>query len=111
MSEIDMKPPRHNRLHVVAWFFGGAFLVNTIPHLVAGVSGSPFQTPFTAPALSSSPANVLWAIFNLVAAWLLLRVGELSLRRASHFAVAVTGVFVMALVLAIGLGRLHGGLL
>ena len=32
--------------HLIAYFFGGALLMNSIPHLVAGVSGSPFQTPF-----------------------------------------------------------------
>ena len=29
--------------HLVAYFFGGAFLANTIPHLVSGISGSPFK--------------------------------------------------------------------
>jgi hypothetical protein len=35
--------------HYIAWFFGGAFLANTIPHLVSGISGSPFQSPFASP--------------------------------------------------------------
>ena len=29
--------------HYIAWFFGGAFLANTIPHLANGISGSPFK--------------------------------------------------------------------
>ena len=35
--------------HLLAYFFGGAFLANTVPHLVNGISGSPFQSPFAAP--------------------------------------------------------------
>ncbi len=99
------------RKHLVAWFVGGAFLVNSIPHLVAGVSGSPFQTPFTQPGLSSSPANVLWAAFNLIVAWILLRVGDFRPGRAQDFAAAGLGSFAMGTILAFGLGRLHGGLI
>jgi len=32
-----------------AYFFGGAFLVNAVPHFVDGVSGRRFQTPFASP--------------------------------------------------------------
>ena len=35
--------------HYVAWFFGGAFLVNSVPHFTNGVSGRPFPTPFAKP--------------------------------------------------------------
>jgi hypothetical protein len=58
--------------HDVAYFFGGAFLANTIPHLVNGISGSPFQSPFASPpgvGLSSSTVNVLWGMFNLAVAY------------------------------------------
>ena len=74
--------------HYIAYFFGGAFLINSVPHLVAGVSGSPFQTPFASPpgeGLSSSTVNVLWAAFNLFAAYLLLRrIGNFELRQTKH---------------------------
>ena len=52
----------------VSYFFGGAFLANTVPHLVSGVMGRPFQSPFAKPrgeGLSSSTVNVLWGFFNL----------------------------------------------
>ena len=55
--------------HFIAYFFGGAFLANTIPHLVSGISGSPFQGPFASPpgqGLSSPTVNVLSGMFNLV---------------------------------------------
>jgi hypothetical protein len=81
--------------HVVAWFFGGALLANSVPHYVAGVSGRSFQTPFAKPpfrGLSSPLVNVLYALFNLAAAWALLAlVGSLEPRRAAHFAVATAG--------------------
>ena len=99
--------------HFVAWFFGGLFLINTVPHLVAGVAGSPFQSPFATPpgeGLSSSLVNVLWGMFNLLAAYLLLlRVGEFDLRRARCVVPFGLGLFVMAVLLAHTFGRLHGG--
>lgn len=101
--------------HLIAWFFGGAFLINSVPHLVAGVSGSPFQTPFASPpgqGLSSCTVNVLWAAFNLLVAYVLLRrTGSFNLRRTKHVVPFGLGLFIMAIVLARQLGRLHGGLL
>ena len=32
--------------HYVTYFFGGAILVNAVPHFVSGVMGHPFQSPF-----------------------------------------------------------------
>ncbi len=36
-------------VHLISYLFGGAFLINAVPHLVSGVSGRPFQTPFANP--------------------------------------------------------------
>jgi hypothetical protein len=36
-------------LHLIAYFFGGAFLSNAVPHFVSGVTGRPFQSPFAKP--------------------------------------------------------------
>ena len=99
--------------HYIAWFFGGAFLANTIPHLVSGISGSPFQSPFASPpgqGLSSSLVNVLWGMFNLVVAYVLVaRVGRFELRQTRHVAVLGLGMLVMAIMLARAFGKLHGG--
>ncbi len=74
--------------HLIAYFFGGAFLANTIAHLVNGVSGSPFQSPFASPpgeGLSSAMVNVLWGMFNLVVGYVLVaRVGRFDLRQTKH---------------------------
>jgi hypothetical protein len=99
--------------HDLAYFFGGAFLANTIPHLVSGVSGSPFQSPFASPpgvGLSSATVNVLWGMFNLAVAYLLVvRVGHFELRRTRHVAVLGLGALLIALQLAWHFGGLHGG--
>jgi hypothetical protein len=100
--------------HDVAYFFGGVFLANTIPHLVNGISGSPFQSPFSSPpgkGLSSATVNVLWGAFNLAVAYLLVvRVGRFDLRRTRHAAVLGLGSLVIALQLARHFGEFHGGL-
>ena len=52
----------------VAYFFGGAFLVNAVPHFVNGVSGHSFPSPFASPpgkGLSSPMVNVLWGTLNV----------------------------------------------
>jgi hypothetical protein len=99
--------------HLLAYFFGGAFLANTIPHLVNGVSGLPFQSPFASPpgkGLSSSTVNVLWGMFNLAVAYgLVIRVSRFDLRRTSHVVALGVGTLLMALMLARTFGELHGG--
>jgi hypothetical protein len=100
--------------HYVAYFFGGAFLANTLPHLGNGISGHPFQSPFASPpgeGLSSSTVNVLWGLFNLAVGYLLVcRVGSFDLRKTHHALVLGAGILVMSVMLARGFGRFHGGL-
>ena len=100
--------------HYVSYFFGGAFLANTVPHFVNGVSGNAFQSPFASPpgeGLSSSTINVLWGLFNLAVAYLLIcRVGSFNLRRTTHALTLGIGVLLMSLMLARAFGRFHGGL-
>jgi hypothetical protein len=71
--------------HYVAYFIGGAFLANSLPHLGNGISGHAFQSPFASPpgvGLSSPTVNVLWGLFNLAVGYLLVcRVGNFNLRK------------------------------
>jgi hypothetical protein len=63
----------------LAAFFSGAFLANALPHLVNGVSGDRFPTPFSKPrgkGLSSPVTNVLWGMLNIVLGYVLLRIGR-----------------------------------
>src|ERR1700722_3094584 len=97
--------------HFIAYFFGGVFLVNAIPHFVSGITGHPFQSPFASPpgeGLSSAWVNVLWGSTNLVFAYLLLaRVGKFDLRCWRHVLIAGVGGLAMALMLAHAFGRLY----
>ena len=99
--------------HPFALFFGGAFLVNTIPHLVSGLQGRPFQSPFAKPpgqGLSSSTVNVLWGSLNLALAYLLLiRVANLDFHSLRQIAVVGAGILILALLTARHFGRFHGG--
>jgi hypothetical protein len=100
--------------HWVSYFFGGAFLVNAVPHFVSGVMGQPFQSPFATPpgeGLSPAWVNVLWGAANMVFAYLLLaRVGDFQYRRWPHILIAGVGGLAMAIQLARVFGRFHGGL-
>src|SRR5664279_3469569 len=70
--------------HYIAAFFAGGFLTNAVPHFVNGISGNAFPTPFAHPSgqgLSSPLINVCWALFNLLAGYLLFRVSRLNSKR------------------------------
>jgi hypothetical protein len=100
-------------LHDLAYFFGGAFLANAVPHYVSGVMGRPFQSPFAKPpgqGLSSSTVNVLWGFANLVIAYgLILRVGRFDPRAADQIASLGLGLLLMGVMAARTFGRFHGG--
>jgi hypothetical protein len=99
--------------HYVAYFFGGAFLANCLPHLGNGISGTRLPEPLrvtTREGLSSSTVNVLWGLFNLAVGCLLVcRVGDFSLRKTQHLLVLAAGILIMSLMLAHAFGRFHEG--
>jgi hypothetical protein len=100
-------------LSLVSYFFGGAFLTNAVPHLVSGLMGEPFQSPFAKPpgqGLSSSTVNVLWGVLNIVAGYILVcRVGDFGLRTTSDVTPFGFGILLMGLLNARQFGRFHGG--
>ena len=100
-------------LHYLSYFGGGAVLTNAIPHLVSGVMGHPFQTPFAKPpgeGLSSSTVNVLWGFFNLAVGYLLVcHVGDFDYRSTDDAIALGLGVLLFGLVIARLFGRFHGG--
>jgi hypothetical protein len=102
-----------NWLHLVAYFFGGAFAANAVPHFVAGIMGSPFQSPFAKPpgqGLSSSTVNVVWGFLNAVFAYLLvLRVGVFDVRATIHVVVFGLGALLLSVQMARHFGQFHGG--
>jgi hypothetical protein len=100
-------------LALLAYFFGGAFGANAVPHLVAGMMGRPFQSPFARPpgqGLSSSTVNVLWGFLNLVLAYLLIcHVGSFDARNWADIGALGVGVLLMSVMSARQFGRFNGG--
>jgi hypothetical protein len=97
----------------LSYFFGGAFLANSLPHLLNGISGRSFQSPFAKPpgkGLSSPTVNVLWGLFNLAVAYLLVvRVGSFCLHHVWQVVALGAGMLLMSVLLARSFGRFHGG--
>jgi uncharacterized BrkB/YihY/UPF0761 family membrane protein len=99
-------------LHVyVAWFFAGAFLANAVPHIVQGICGNRFQTPFASPPFegeSSAVVNVIWGFFNFTVGAALLYAFLPQLPPPWPLcAAALIGAFAMALFLASHFGKLR----
>ncbi|MGC1415784.1 MAG: hypothetical protein WA817_10905 [Candidatus Acidiferrum sp.] len=97
----------------LAYFFGGAFLVNAVPHFVSGVCGRPFPSPFASPpgrGMSSPMVNVLWGFFNLAIGYVLVcRVGEFHIRNWLDVGSLGAGGLLMAVMLGQTFGsRLTG---
>jgi hypothetical protein len=56
-------------------FVAGAFAANAVPHMVQGMCGNRFQTPFASPpgvGESSALVNVIWGAVNAAIAGALL---------------------------------------
>ena len=102
-----------NWLWLVAYFFGGVFTANAIPHFVAGTMGHSFQSPFAKPpgkGLSSSTVNVVWGFSNALVGYLLVaQVGAFNPRAASHVLALGLGVLLIGLISARHFGQFHGG--
>jgi hypothetical protein len=100
-------------MHYIAYSACGAVLTNAVPHLVSGVMGQPFQTPFAKPrgeGLSSSTVNVVWGFFNLVFAYVLIsRAGAFDLRATGDAVALGLGIFLEAIYLARRFGRFNSG--
>ncbi|HEY2647501.1 MAG TPA: hypothetical protein VGI34_11030 [Candidatus Acidoferrales bacterium] len=99
--------------HYIAYFFGGAFLVNSVPHFTNGVSGRSFPSPFASPpgqGLSPAWVNVLWGLFNLLIGYLLVcRVGNFDLRKTRDVTIVGIGALAMGLMLAQAFARASAG--
>jgi len=99
--------------HYIAYFFGGAFLVNSVPHFTNGVSGRSFPSPFASPpgqGLSPAWVNVLWGLFNLLVGYLLVcRVGSFDLKKTRDVAIVGIGGLAMGLMLAQAFARVSAG--
>jgi hypothetical protein len=97
----------------VAYFFGGAFSVNAVPHFVSGVMGRAFPSPFAKPpgkGMSSPVVNVLWGTFNAIIGYLLVfRVGYSAVHDGQSLAIVGVGGLAMGLMLANAFGQVFAG--
>jgi hypothetical protein len=92
----------------VAWFFAGAFLCNSLPHLAAGLQGRPFPSPFSKPrgvGLSSPLVNVLWGMFNVVVGLVLLSLQPVSVGLNAPFIIVIAGALAIGVYLALHFGK------
>jgi hypothetical protein len=90
--------------HYIAAFFAGAFLANAVPHFINGVSGNPFPTPFANPpgkGLSSPIVNVIWACFNMLAGYILLRVSKTTIKNNLAMLVLFLGILAISILSSI----------
>jgi hypothetical protein len=90
--------------HYIGGFFAGAFLTNVVPHFVNGISGNAFPTPFANPpgkGLSSPLVNVFWALFNLLAGYLLFRVSRINSKSKSGLFIFFVGVILISIMCSI----------
>lgn len=97
-------------MNLVANFFAGTFLFNAVPHLVAGLQGSWFQTPFAKPrgvGESSAMVNLVWGTANLVLALLLAAFSPLVIGFNAGFAAAVAGALAIGIYLAWHFGNVR----
>ena len=96
----------------LSYFVGGAMLMNAVPHVVSGVTGRRFPSPFARPpgqGLSSATVNLLWGFANLVIALLVCRLGGFDLRDTRQAAALALGMLLVGLMLARYFGGLNGG--
>ncbi len=94
----------------VAAFFAGAFLCNCLPHLVCGLQGTPFPSPFSKPrgVGDSSPlVNVLWGAFNLLLGVLLLSRNPVTIGLSMDFAAFVAGFLALGIQLSLHFGMVR----
>jgi hypothetical protein len=98
---------------IIAWFFGGAFLTNAVPHLVAGLQGRAFQSPFAKPpgvGLSPPRTNVIWGVINLGMGWVLLtQIGAFDIRHWIDATALFAGVLAMGFYVSGYFGRFYDG--
>jgi hypothetical protein len=96
----------------IACFFAGMFLANVVPHFVHGISGERFPTPFAHPpgkGLSSPTVNVVWALLNLVAGYMLFRVGKVSGGGDSALVVFFAGISAISIMMSVRFAKKHAG--
>lgn len=95
-------------MHIVMDLFIGALLCNSVPHLVCGLTGERFPTPFAKPrgvGLSSPLINFIWGALNALIALLLIFKSESSFAQPHNLIPAAIGFLLMGLYLSVHFGK------
>lgn len=95
-------------MRLIALFFVGAFLCNCIPHLVAGLQGSKFPTPFAKPrgvGKSSALVNFIWGAANLLTGLTILARRPMQLGANFECLALVAGALVLGVYLSYRFGK------
>ena len=90
-------------MHYVTLFFCGMLLCNCIPHMVCGLQGKPFPTPFAKPhgvGFSSPLVNFVWGFANFAVALVLLARQPFALSSAADLASALIGALLIGVFCA-----------
>jgi hypothetical protein len=97
----------------VAHFIAGAFHANGVPHLVNGISGRRFISPFGKPpgrGESSAVSNVLWGAANIIVGCAILWWLPMTMPPELLDAVVYgAGFFLMAVMLANAFSQRQAG--
>jgi hypothetical protein len=100
-------------LHLASYLAGSFFLTNAVPHVVAGIMGQSFQTPFAKPpgeGHSTSTVNTIWGWANVVIGYLLIfKEGDFDIRNNYHAIAVGTGGFLISFFSARHFGQFNGG--
>jgi hypothetical protein len=100
--------PSSDLMHYVAAFFAGAFLCNCLAHLIAGLQGMPFPTPFAKPhgvGDSSASVNFLWGFFNLLVALYLFSLHPFTLALTPELIAPLAGALSLGLWMSVHFGK------
>jgi hypothetical protein len=94
----------------VALFFAGAFLCNSLPHLICGLSGMPFPSPFAKPhGFGDSPpvVNFFWGAANFFVGLYLLQGHPVTVGISVDFLVFLAGVLVLGTFASLHFGSVR----
>jgi hypothetical protein len=97
-------------MNLIAIFFAGAFLCNSIPHLSSGLQGLPFPSPFSKPmgiGDSSPTVNVLWGLLNFLVGIVLLSRHPVAVGFNLDFMTLIVAVLASGIHLSVHFGKVQ----
>lgn len=98
-------------MNFIALFFAGLFLCNSVPHLVCGLQGAPFPSPFAKPhgVGDSSPlVNFYWGFANALIGTILLTRNPVTVGANAEFIALLAGILVIGTFAALHFGKVQG---